>query len=599
VYANGGIIEGESCAVTEIAALLAEGLYSMASLVLIPSGYKVGTLYSERPTDSNGQLTFTRNSEATRVNSEGLVEKVRTNLILQSNTFSTTWINTNTTETSGQSGYDGTNNAWLLTATSTLYAFIDQSLSTNSVVTFSVYAKANTADFVELVTIGGGGANPRAWFNLSTGSVGTSYNVIDTNIEAISSGWYRCSITLSGSITNYRFYASSADNSTLIGIGDSIYIQDAQLEAGDIATDYIPTTTASVSVGPVANLPRLDYSGGATCPSLLLEPQRTNLALYSEQFDDSAWIKTYTTITANSTTSPNGYNNADKLVADVLTSNHYFEKLGYSGYTAGTHTMSIYAKAGGSNFVQIASSTGFAATYQNYNLSNGTKGNGDASSAGYSTSIEAIGTNGWYRITFTAANPSSDVRFLIVPILSDVATRNPTFLGNGTDGIYIWGAQLEAGSYATSYIPTLSTTVTRLADAAYKTGISSLIGQTEGTIFFEVNDFSYDPQAVLFKITGLISLQTRITNQIRIEGVGYDYFYTPTQKHLKIAAAYTASTIVIYINGTQVHEDTSVTITGGSNLLFNESGNGTEVLAQALLFKTRLTNAQLAELTTL
>ena len=141
--------------------------------------------------------------------------------------------------------------------------------------------------------------------------------------------------------------------------------------------------------------------------------------------------------------------------------------------------------------------------------------------------------------------------------------------------------------------------MSRNADSAYKTGISSLIGQTEGTIFFEVNDFSYNPQVVLFKITGLISSQTRTTNQIRFEGVGYDYFYTPTQKHLKIAAAYTASTIVIYINGAQVHEDTSVTITGGSNLLFNESGNGIEVLAQALVFKTRLTNADLARLTSL
>jgi hypothetical protein len=83
-------------------------------------------------------------------------------------------------------------------------------------------------------------------------------------------------------------------------------------------------------------------------------------------------------------------------------------------------------------------------------------------------------------------------------------------------------------------------------------------------------------------------VQTRTTNQIRIEGTGYDYFYTPTQKHLKIAAAYTASTIVIYVNGVQVHEDTSVTISGGSNLIFNETGNGTEILNQALLFKTRL-----------
>jgi len=209
-------------------------------------------------------------------------------------------------------------------------------------------------------------------------------------------------------------------------------------------------------------------------------------------------------------------------------------------------------------------------------------------------SVEDYGT--YWRLSLTGIVSSSTSRLAIWPAISANGTNISI---SATGSATFWGAQLEAGSYPTSYIPTLATSVTRVADAASKTSISNLIGQTEGTIFFEVNDFSYNPQAVLFKITGLISSQTRTTNQIRFEGVGYDYFYTPTQKHLKIAAAYTASTIVIYINGTQVHEDTSVTITGGSNLLFNESGNGTEVLAQALLFKTRLSNDKLAALTTL
>jgi hypothetical protein len=92
VYAQGGIVEGESCAVADIAALLEDKLYSAASLVLIPSGYKVSHLYAERPLDSNGDFTFTRASSATRVGPDGNIEKETQNLLLQSNTFDTTWV---------------------------------------------------------------------------------------------------------------------------------------------------------------------------------------------------------------------------------------------------------------------------------------------------------------------------------------------------------------------------------------------------------------------------------------------------------------------------------------------------------------------------
>ena len=93
-------------------------LFDDASLVMIPSGYKDDKLYSIKPTSGDGDFTFSRDgsgaSPATRVNSAGLIEKGRTNLLLQSNDFDTTWGSTNVTETSGQSGYDGTNDAWLL-----------------------------------------------------------------------------------------------------------------------------------------------------------------------------------------------------------------------------------------------------------------------------------------------------------------------------------------------------------------------------------------------------------------------------------------------------------------------------------------------------
>ena len=614
--ANGATIEAEQCAKDAIEPLL-DKYYAQASLVMVPSLYKTSIVYSERPMTTDGQLTFTRNSNATRVNADGLVEKVRTNLITYSNDFSNAaWVNVNSTETGGQTGYDGSSDAWLIEKVASA-GRITQSISVTGVNTASVYAKAGTLNWIVVV----GGSGIETYYNLGTGVVGSSGpNVIAKKIESIGSGWYRCSFAFNGTGTSFSVYPADGNND-VGGTSGNVYIQDAQLEAGDIATDYIPTTSAAVSVGPVANLPRLNYpinsDGSVGCPSLLLEPQRTNLALYSEQFDNAAWAKSASNVTANDAISPDGYQSADKVFANATTNNHWIEKNGFTGFAIGTHTLSFYAKAGGSNFVQVATSTGFISTYQNFNLSNGTKGNGDASSAGYSTSIEAVGTEGWYRITFTAANPSTDARFLIVPILSDVAVRNPYFLGNGTDGIYLWGGQIEAGSYASSYIPTLGASVTRLADAASKTGISSLIGQTEGTFFV---DFEYlDGQSgnnenwlalesdagndrVLFYKGSTVS--QRILIQVNGSNVYQNSYLVAISAgtRYKLAVRYNSGDIAVYVNGSQIATDaTTYTRTDNlNNITFNESAQPlSSRFNQMLVFPEGLTNAQLAELTTL
>jgi hypothetical protein len=186
----------------------------------------------------------------------------------------------------------------------------------------------------------------------------------------------------------------------------------------------------------------------------------------------------------------------------------------------------------------------------------------------------------------------------------------------------IWGAQIEAGAYPTSYIPTTSAAVTRLADAASKTGISSLIGQTEGTLFVEaeytrisddgiarklasLNDGSSANLVDIYVPSGLNTLQARVRAGSTTLGA-ITTSSVPTGK-VKIAYAYKANNYALYINGTQI----GVVTTGGA-LSFSspvtiaqigdgEAGNdelgGT--IGQTLVFKTRLTNAQLAELTTL
>jgi hypothetical protein len=286
--------------------------YADASLVLIPSGYSTGVVYGQRPLDSDSQISFTRASNATRVINGGLIEKVRTNLLIQSNGFTTpTWTKNNITVVGGQTGYEGTSSASLISST-TSFAFVRQTIAASGLNTFSVYAKANTFNFLLIEVNSAGGA----WFDLSNGSVGTTV-AYSASIEAVGDGWYRCSISGSATTTAVSIYPQES-NGTYTSNSGSILIQSSQLETGDIATDYIETGASAVSVGPVSNVPRIDYTGGG-CGKLLLEPQRTNLVTFSEQFNDASWLKQISgtgveaSVVANAGISPSGYQDADLI----------------------------------------------------------------------------------------------------------------------------------------------------------------------------------------------------------------------------------------------------------------------------------------------
>lgn len=295
--ANGGKLELESETLSKLQALGTDD-YADASLVLMPSGYKTSVLFSERPMDTDGQIAFTRASNATRVDANGLVEKVRTNLILQSNTFNTTWVNLNSTNTSGQAGYDGTNNAWLLTTTGAA-AGIAQTISQGGMVTQSVYAKAGTASWI-MLRLTDGTNNNLTYADLTNRVFGnTGANFVRGSITDVGGGWSRISVTINQTAYNTMSIYVAIGNANLATTNETIYIQNAQLEQGDIATEYIPTTTSerstfagtTVDGTSVPNLPRIDYSG--TEGALLLEPQRTNSMTYSEQFDSRQGLLHY------------------------------------------------------------------------------------------------------------------------------------------------------------------------------------------------------------------------------------------------------------------------------------------------------------------
>jgi len=537
--------------------------YDDASLVMIPSGYKNAKIYCEKPTDGSGDLTFTRASNATRVASNGLIEKVRTNLLTYSQDFSNAaWNKNNVTLTSGQTDPNGGATATRVDATNTASAYVRQSLSITSGVkyTWSIYIKGSTSgQSIALYT--DGASNIYEVKNLTTSW--QRFTGVATATSTGASGFYvLCGSGYSG-LTDLPFD-----------------IAFAQVEASDIATDYIATTTAAVSVGPVSGLPRLDYLN-SSCPRLLLEPQRTNLLTYSEQFDNAAWTKqTGITITANTTETldPSGYYGADKVVSTNGSTG--FFQAGLSLNTTLSYTRTIYLKgAVGGETLKLKDPSGFGPT----------------------TNVTL--TNSWQRYEHKTTATGDAYQGLWVDDISNGAT------------IYAWGAQLEAGAYATSYIPTLSTSVTRVADLVSKTGISSLIGQTEGTIFLDVRavldtttnqDYSVSDGTTSNR--ALIRLNTSgLINAIGVFGGSIEFNmgttpYTAGSRY-KIALAYKLNDIALYVNGVQAATDNTATISGTLSRFGFDVGTGVAPIVspvnQALLFKTRLTNAQLAELTTL
>jgi hypothetical protein len=304
--------------------------------------------------------------------------------------------------------------------------------------------------------------------------------------------------------------------------------------------------------------PRIDYSTGEK--AFLLEPQSTNITPYSEDFTQS-WTPTGLTITSNSIASPSGEINSDKWVEDTSNGAHNIRNNPNLSVTSGNnYTMSIFAKAGertGLRFANAAES----GVEGRFDLSNGT-----VTLAGTNTTfvgIEDYG-NGWYRciISFTASTTIAQLNLRLMD------GSSLSYQGDGTSGLYAWGAQLEQQSYATSYIPTDGASATRNQELC--NNATPVINSEEGTLYAEISALEDDLTFRGLSISdGTTSNACRIyyrNSSNRVQFLfnvgGASQFQqlidlTNIKDYNKIAFSYKKNNFKVYINGVKVAEDTN------------------------------------------
>jgi hypothetical protein len=355
--------------------------------------------------------------------------------------------------------------------------------------------------------------------------------------------------------------------------------------------------------GSVANnVPAFEFNANGSYRGLLVEPGATNLALRSQEFDDAYWSKVSLTVTANAGVSPDGATTADKLIPSTGAGvQQRIDRV--STVTNAVNTFSVYAKNDGYNFLSLR----FGGAGAPFNLTTGAIG---ALGAGITAVSEAL-PNGWFRVSITGTPALNETVRINVESSLSVGTN---LQGDGTSGVLLWQAQIETGAVATSPIVTTGSTANRVADVVSLTGASSLIGQTEGTLYAEVTT----------RLTGctagkvIAECRTDANNRFRIIKSSTDAFQvivttggvdqasitssTNQSGVFKVAFAYKLNDFAFYVNGVQIGTDVSGTVPTTNRIDIGATGGGdnqfNDHIRAVALFPTRLDNATLASITT-
>ncbi len=717
-------------------------LLEKASILLTPTAYDDGKILSVKPIDGSGDFDFTRNSDATRVNSAGLIESLQTlssNLVTNGdfsqegpelvengdflNYFSppaggtglvggvqfNDWdsaqgLNRGTATLSYSNGgyrktittVGGATAGWQQRTRQD----VDSDLVVGKTYNFSVVVELNfTSDFRVAIQTGGSGdvqiggsfdfvanvpqtisgqftctSNTNQIIDFFSGTLMTAgqyYEIRDVSLKeaapdwTLNTGWSignNKATKVAGSsggieqpniFANGKKYKLNFTVSDYVGGGVIAYIgQGSQLlvivqSSGDKEVIFTSTTNSNklllngnanfngsvsnvsvIEITDDTNLPRIDYSpysGAGTCGHWLFEPQSTQTATYSNDFtqgdifNSSAPPTTQETVlTSQQATSPDGTNNAWKLVDnnDGLTGqtrlNYYSTTVIANNY----NTISYFVKKQGSNNFVYLSTFGFDAGAVGstwFDIQNGTLGD---VSANHTANIENYG-NGWYRISIT----NQTVTDIVGAFTLTLATSNGigNVLRDGTNGIYLFGVQAESDAsrqFMTSYIPTSGSTVTRNQEKAIGSGNSSLINSTEGTLYAEIAALANDNIArnislgsgtiantvEIFYGTGSQNISFRVRANNSVVGSVSGASVTDRTQFAKVALKYKSGEIKGFINGLQVLSITdSFTFSASlSELAFDRGANSSHFDGKTkcvAVFKEALTDDELECLT--
>ena len=524
------------------------------SLAMIPSAYADSKVYSVLPNNGDGDFTFNRDSSATRVGQNGLIQTVGFfgNELITNGDFATDsdWTKqAGWTISGGTANCDGTANNALRQNFSlpvgTLRIKFDVTARTQG----SVNLWINKPAFTQL-------------------------------ISADAVGSYEVDVVTTSGANNVFFYSASNFNGSI----DNVSVQQI-----------------------LGDQPRLNYDINAngqvqSCPSLLLEPASTNLFTYSEAFSNAYWVKTNSTVTSGFV-SPDGTTSAYKLIEDTSNTTH---KLWAQETTlASTYSFSLFAKAGERRRIGLRDNQ--VGNNAIFDLISGTVVSGNGS-------IVAL-TNGYYRISLTGTYNAAGTRHEIY-ILEDNATNvTAAYQGDGTSGVYIFGAQLEELSYATSYIPTNGASQTRAAETCFGAGNAATFNSIEGVFYCEIaalsntnsfEDLSFSDGTSNNKIQFFLSGTNSITARVTAGGsTQFNHSYTSSDvtQFTKYAIKYKVNDFSMYVNGVQQSVGTSGSTFSANtlNTIIINDGNISDLegkIRDIRVFNEALTDAQLKALTT-
>jgi hypothetical protein len=348
--------------------------------------------------------------------------------------------------------------------------------------------------------------------------------------------------------------------------------------------------------------PRFDYNPTTLAPlGLLIEEQRTNLFTYSEDFANAAWQPTRASITANTIVAPDGTLTGDKLVEDTTANSTHTIRQNFTA-AVGTYTYSVFAKAGERAVLQcVRNNSNIDLITHVFNLATGV-------ATGNGASMTSAG-NGWYRcVGVITVNTAASTGVLFS--LNNGSTT--TYTGDGTSGLFLWGAQLEAGAFRTSYIPTVVSQVTRAADVAVMTGanFSDWYNATEGTLFANYSAFASGTRT-------MAAINDNTANEsIRLRTVSTNPFFTVTDGGVdqvdidagtvvsnivyKFAGAYAANNFAASIAGGAAVTDTSGSIPTVDRMMIGNSAATNALnghIRQIVYYPRRLANSELQAIT--